>query len=199
MKNVLFALLICCGATAISAQETLSFGPVVGANFAKISNSGPVDTEFNIGFAAGAQLIYSNENNWGLGGAVLYSREGVDVTSGTTEGETNLTYIRIPLKGYLFFRENEDNFRPKIFIGPSIGILLDADAKVGDTKFEVKDAYNTFDLGLTAGAGFNARLSEGTWLNFDLGYTHGLLDVAENGDDGSNRNISAMVGVLFGF
>ena len=69
MRNVLFALLIFLSAiVTASAQETLSFGPVVGVNFAKISNSSEADTEFNTGFAAGAQLTYSNENNWGLGG-----------------------------------------------------------------------------------------------------------------------------------
>ena len=129
----------------------------------------------------------------------MYSREGADATANNIETSTNLTYIRVPLKGYLFFRENEDRFRPKIFIGPSIGFLLDADREVGDDKFEVKDDFNTFDLGLTAGAGFNARLSEsGTWFNFDAGYTHGLLDVAKEGD-GANRTITLTAGVLFGF
>jgi Outer membrane protein beta-barrel domain len=197
MRNSFFAFLLCLSAAALHAQQTLSFGPVLGANFSKISD---VDNaEFNTGLAAGGQLVYSNENNWGLGGALLYSREGVDISAGQFEGETNLTYLRVPLKGYLFFRENEDRFRPKVFIGPSIGILLNAETKVGGNEIEVKDAYNSFDLGLTAGAGFNARLSEsGTWLNLDLGYTHGLVDVAKNGK-GSNRGISAMMGVMFGF
>lgn len=197
MGNPFFALLLCLGAATLQAQQTLSLGPVVGLNFSKISD---VDNaELNTGLAAGVQLVYSNENNWGIGGALLYSREGVDLNAGQLEGETNLTYIRIPLKGYLFFRKNEDRFRPKVFVGPSMGILLNAETKVGGNEVEVKDAYNSFDLGLTAGAGFNARLSEsGAWLNFDLGYTHGLLDVAKAGK-GSNRGISAMIGAMFGF
>ncbi|MBI1226728.1 MAG: outer membrane beta-barrel protein [Bacteroidetes bacterium] len=196
MKNLIIAVLICCSAVAATAQETLSFGPVVGINFSTISDV--KNSEFNTGFAAGGQLIYSNVNNWGVGGAILYSREGVDVQANGVEGATNLTYLRIPLKGYWFFRKNEDRFRPKIFVGPSIGILLDSDAKYGDTEIDIKDTYNTFDLGLMAGAGFNARIAEGTWFNFDAGYTYGLLDVADN-TDGSNRNIGITAGVLFGF
>jgi Outer membrane protein beta-barrel domain len=197
MKNVFFALILSFSAISLQAQQTLSFGPIVGANFSKISDID--NSEFNTGLAVGGQLTYSNENNWGLGVGVLYSREGVDVTSGLLEGETNLTYLRIPLKGYLFFRDNEDRFRPKLFLGPSIGILLDGDSKLGGNEFDVKDNFNTLDLGLMMGVGFNARLSEsGTWLNFDLGYTHGLLNVAENGADGTNRGICATVGFLFG-
>jgi hypothetical protein len=148
--------------------------------------------------AAGGQLTYSNVNNWGIGAAVLYSREGVKVDNRGAEAKTNLTYIRVPLKGYFFFRDNEDNFRPKIFAGPSFGILLDADLKSGDDEVDMGDAYNTFDLGLTAGAGLNARIVEGTWFNLDIGYTYGFLDVAENAD-GSNRGITATAGVAFGF
>ncbi len=197
MKNVFFALMLFFSTLSLQAQQTLSFGPIVGANFSKISDID--NSEFNTGVTAGGQLTYSNENNWGLGVGLLYSREGVDITAGSLEGETNLTYLRIPLKGYLFLRENEDRFRPKLFLGPSIGILLDGDSKLGGNEIDVKDNFNTFDLGIMVGAGFNARLSEsGTWFNFDVGYTHGLLNVAENGADGANRGITATVGVLFG-
>jgi len=196
MRNVFFAALFCLSAAALKAQQTLSFGPVVGANFSKISDVG--GSEFNTGVAAGGQLIYSDVNNWGIGGAILYSREGVDVQSGKTEGSTNLTYLRIPIKGYWFFRKNEDNFRPKIFLGPSFGFLVDADAKFGGDEIDIEGVYNKFDLGLTAGLGFNARISEGIWFNFDAGYTYGLLDVADT-TDGKNRNIGVTAGVLFGF
>ncbi len=199
MKNVFAALILCFGAAAISAQETLSFGPVIGANFSRISDIGNgVDVKFKPGLVAGGQLTYSSVNNWGIGAAVLYSREGVKTDNRGAESKINLTYIRVPLKGYFFFRDNEDNFRPKIFAGPSLGILLDADSKSGDVEVDMGDAYNTFDLGLTAGAGLNARIMEGTWFNLDIGYTYGILDVAENAD-GSNRGITATAGVAFGF
>ncbi len=197
MKNLFFAILLLASANLLNAQQTLSFGPVIGANFATISD---VDgSEFNTGFMGGAQLTYSDVNNWGIGGAILYSREGVDVQVGNVEGATNLTYVRIPVKGYWFFRTNEDRFRPKLFVGPSIGILVDSDAKFNNVEVDIKDTYNTLDLGLTAGLGFNARISEsGTWFNFDAGYTHGLLDVADN-TDSKNRNLSVTAGILFGF
>ena len=199
MKNAISVLLLCLGAAFVSAQETLSFGPVAGANFSRLSDiGGGVDVEFKPGLVAGGQLTYSNVNNWGIGAAVLYSREGVKTDNQDVETKTNLTYIRVPLKGYFFFRDNDDNFRPKIFAGPSFGILLDADSKTGEVETDLGDVYSTFDLGLTAGAGLNARIVEGTWFNLDIGYTYGLLDVAENAD-GSNRGIAVTAGVAFGF
>ena len=114
------------------------------------------------------------------------------------ETSTDLTYLRLPLRGYLFLGKYGDSFRPKFFAGPTIGVLLNAESKYGDNKTDVKSAFNDFDLGLAIGAGFNARIAEATWFNLDACYTHGLLDVAEN-TDGSNRNIGVMAGVLFGF
>ncbi|MBK9018178.1 MAG: PorT family protein [Saprospiraceae bacterium] len=160
MKNLIIVVLVCSCAMAATAQEILSFGPVVGVNFSKISDVN--NSEFNTGFAGGAQLVYSNINNWGLGGALLYSREGLDVQVNEVEGSTDLTYLRLPLKSYLFFGKYGDTFRPKLFAGPSFGFLLNAESEYGDSKVDVKSAYNSFDLGLTVGAGFNARIAEGT-------------------------------------
>ncbi len=196
MKNAFFAILLCACAMAATAQQTLSFGPVAGVNFSTISDVR--NSEFNTGFAGGAQLTYSDVNNWGLGAAVIYSREGVDVEAGGAEASTNLTYLRVPLKGYVFFRKNEDAFRPKIFFGPSLGFLMDSDVKVSGAEIDLEDSYNKFDFGLTAGLGFNARITQGTWFNLDAGYTYGLLDVADNAD-GANRSIGITAGVLFGF
>lgn len=192
MKNAFFSILFCACAAVLNAQETLSIGPVVGINFSKITDVR--NAEFNPGFTGGAQLTYSDINNWGVCAAMLYSQEGVDVGSSGTE----LTYLRIPLKGYWFFRDNEDVFRPKIFAGLSLGLLLDSDVKYGNTEVDVQNSYNGFDLGVSVGAGFNARIATGTWFNFDAGYTHGLLDVADN-FNGKNRNIGVTAGVLFGF
>ena len=196
MKNLIIAVLVCCSAAAVSAQEILSFGPVIGVNFSKISDVN--NSEFNTGFAGGAQLVYSNVNNWGLGGALLYSQEGVAVKVNGQEGSTNLDYLRIPLKAYWFLGKYGDTFRPKLFVGPSIGILLKAESKYAKSEVDVKSSFNSLDLGLTAGAGFNARITEGTWFNFDVNYTYGLLDVAKNAN-GGNRNLGVAAGVLFGF
>ncbi len=200
MKNLLLILLISTIGIRAAAQESISFGPVAGVNFSNISDM-PGTTEHNTGLVLGAQLTHSHINNWGIGVAVLYSKEGVAWNAPAGKTHINQTYLRIPLKGIIFFRGNEDAFRPKIFFGPSFALLLDSDTEIaGGEKFETKDNYKTIDLGLMAGAGFNARLTEGIWLNVDAGYTYGLLDISdESTSEASNRNIGVTAGIAFGF
>lgn len=201
MKNVTIALLLFFCTAGLTAQESISFGPMVGLNFSQISDVKGGSSEHKTGFVAGAQLTHSHINNWGIGAALLYSQEGVDIVQNSQTTEVGLTYLRLPVKGFIFFRDNADSFRPKIFAGPSFAFLLDSETEIEgtDQEVETRDMYNKFDVGLALGAGFNVRLAEGTWLNFDAGYTYGLLDVAESGNDGANRGIAITTGVAFGF
>jgi hypothetical protein len=201
MKNLLFIGLFCLSATVALSQITLSAGPAAGVNYSWISDI-EGDYERTLGLNAGAQLTYSNIQNWGIGLGVFYSQEGVQFENGNQEYETELNYIRVPLKGFIFFRQNDDTFRPKIFLGPSFAFLVDGDVETPSdgtvVKLDSKDYYKTFDLGLLGGLGINIRLAETMWFNFDAGYTYGLLNIAEAGGDHSNRGIHGTVGLAFG-
>ncbi len=63
---------------------------------------------------------------------------------------------------------------------------------------EVKstDVRKSLDLGATLSGGLNIRLAPGTWLNTDLSYYLGLVNVAEEGD-AKNMNLGINVGVTF--
>ncbi len=63
---------------------------------------------------------------------------------------------------------------------------------------DTKHSYNGFDFGLKGSAGVNVRVSPNTWLNTDLRYYHGLLDVSESANAVQNRNLRLNVGLLFG-
>jgi outer membrane protein W len=116
-----------------------------------------------------------------------------------------MNYLRIPLKFQYFFGDLGDNVRPKLFIGPSFAFLMGGKTEVRSgevtTTIDSKDTFENFDVGLHIGAGFNYRLAERTWLNFDVAYTHGLLDVAgsKSGSDAQNRLVNVNLGVAFGF
>ena len=111
----------------------------------------------------------------------------------------------MPLKFQYFFGELGDNFRPKIFAGPSFAFLIGGKSEIraGETTTTIdsKDVFEGFDVGLLGGLGFNYRLAERTWLNFDVAYTHGMLDVAgsKSNSDAKNRLVNVNVGVAFGF
>ena len=128
-----------------------------------------------------------------------YSQEGFRNTIGGLETKTTLHYLRIPLRFDYFFGKMGDDFRPKIYIGPSLGILGKATSEIGSAKVTVTDSYKPFDLGLAVGTGFNYRLAPSTWLNIDVTYTHGLVSIPENGADLKSRGLNIGAGVAFGF
>jgi hypothetical protein len=171
-------------------QSRWSFGPTVGFGHTYIT---PYAENFYPHWNAGMTLTYGPIEWWGFGTEVLYSIEGGRHYH--SEGEQHTTrqhYLRVPLKAMAFFRDYEDDFRPKLSFGPSFGFLL------GTDDSEDLDTEN-FDVGLNGTVGFNYRLNPGTWLNVDLGYYHGLSDVRKgNGVQDYNRHLGVNVGLAFG-
>jgi hypothetical protein len=130
-----------------------------------------------------------------------YSGEGMKTKLRGETATTRLNYVRIPIKLIYFFNNFGNDFRPKIYVGPSLGILAGGETKLflpsGTAKVDSKDLYEDVDLGLLFGTGFNYRIASGTWLNVDLAYGHGFTDIAKTGD-AYNRNFSLNVGLAWG-
>lgn len=197
--------------TVSAWAQVNSLGPAVGINYAWVSNQpDAVDDHGIIAPILGVNYIYSSAEKWGFGVGAFFSQEGVGYDSDVAnlDGKTTLEYIRVPLKGIFFFNTIAYRFRPKAFLGPSLGFLLSAHSKLGDAdriKLEDRNKPNSFDLGITGGVGFNYKLASRTWLNFDLGYTHGLIGLAnsdlnvDRANDTFNRSINATIGISFGF
>lgn len=195
--------LIAAGSLYTTAQAQVhSLGPTVGVNFSNISaiDNSSAQPGLNVGIV----YNYSKHENYGFGLEARYSQEGAKVDYGSVEGYTKLNYLRVPLKFHYFFGEVDNSFRPKIYAGPSLGLLIDGKYKgtIGDQVVDValsRDDYNTFDVGLMGGVGFNYRIKEATWLNFDVAYTHGLIDVTKKASTGLNRNVNINLGIAWGF
>ena len=215
MKKVFFTLLVVTGFVSVNAQN-LSLGPIGSFNHSWITGSGASDNrDFNPSFKAGATITYSIHPHWALGADLLFANEGAKSTTTVanfeTENKVNLNYIRVPLKAIYFFGDLGDKLRPKLYAGPSFGFLVGGKAKT-ETKnttsgvtvkseADSKDFYEGFDFGLTAGAGLNYRIARAIWLNFDVNYTNGFLDVTKNTtvnkSFNANRNLGVAVGVTF--
>lgn len=200
MKKVLFILVAVSIGFYAQAQQS-SLGPSVGFNFAWLSdldNSSPRPS-FNIGLT----YTYSIIQNGGLGVDLRYSEEGTKQEVNGSSLITKLNYVRLPVKFYYFFGQLEDDFRPKVFAGPTLGFLVGGKTEVrsenGTTKVDSKDYFEGFDFGINAGVGFNYRLAEATWLNFGVAYTHGFINVVKSGPESFNRNVNVNLGVAWGF
>jgi hypothetical protein len=205
MKKLFLAGAALIAFASVHAQN-LSLGPTAGFghSWTNTDYGNDVDRKFHASPSIGAKLVYSFVSNWGISADARFASEGTTVKSGGDELRMRANYIRVPIQGIYFFGKYGNAIRPKVSLGPSVGFMVggksayyeDGD-KVSETN--TKDVIKTFDLGLTAAAGANFRLAPNVWLNTDLAYYHGLLDVAKNdGAEARNRNIGINVGVLFG-
>lgn len=213
MKRILLftAGLMIAASTQVSAQASkFSLGPTVGFGHSWTTNM--VNGEFHPSGQVGASLIYSQSEHWGWGGDLAVSSEGY--TMGRTMNNVYTTmsvaplYLRLTPKAYYFFGNYGQSIRPKVYLGPSVAYKLDEMHYVNGTRMDNTsdaiavgtnrsgDVINDWDLGVTAGAGANFRIMPRTWLNTDLGFYQGVLDVTDN--NMLNQNLRVNVGLMFG-
>jgi outer membrane protein W len=195
MKKLLTLLFTICVFAAQS--QNLTIGPKFGANVSTLT--GVDDADFNTGLAAGVFLLYSTNVKLGIGLDAFYSEEGTDTKILDEEINLRLNYMRLNIPVSFFFRDIGDEFRPKVFIGPTLGFLMSAEVENG-SSVDVKDFYNSMDIGALVGLGFNNRITEKTWLNIDASYKYGFIEVRETavGDAQNNHGITISIGIGFG-
>lgn len=202
---LLVAVWLALPGTAAKAQY-YSIGPVAGFGHSWISNT-QTDTRFHPSPSLGIGMVYSRYLHWGFGADLVFSDEGmsyrVAAGSGMSNQSLHALYLRLPMKAYYFFGNYGSTVRPKVYLGPSVGVKIDEASRAGngDLVREKPAMVNAFDLGLQAGAGVNIRIAKKTWLNLDLGYYQGLLDALDDGAGryNTNQNLRLNAGVLFGF
>lgn len=209
--------------SAATAQQYISFGPVVGFDHSGVTNGTMKDvfnvkSNFNPTFHAGFGLIYAKHEHWGFGGEVLFSKEGfkkefTDKILNVGYQETNsVGYIRVPLRAYYFFGKYNQKIRPKVYAGPSFGFKVMGNQKLEAisgttmpnlTAVDHTSDFNPIDLGLQVGFGVNIPISRAIWLNLGLNYYQGLLDAVDDNfvyktGYNMNQNLGIQAGVLFG-
>lgn len=199
------AALFTVGVGSTQAQY-ISLGPVGGFSHNQVTNLGG-NTRFMPSGYLGVGMIYSKDAHWGWGGQLTASAEGysIDGMYGNRATVTPL-YVRLTPRAYYFFGGVNNVVRPKVYLGPSVGVKVAESTDysyglVGDMYMMNRTgSFNTFDVGVNGGAGVNIRLMKATWLNLDAGYTQGLLDVVDDpaGNYNMNQNFAINVGLLFG-
>jgi len=187
-----------------SAAEYISIGPVAGFGVSGVGNMGGTSKFMPSGYL-GIGLVYARNEHWGWGGQLQVAGEGYRVEYNNATVTAMPIYLRMPIRGYYFFGDYRNTIRPKVYLGPSFGLKLgendDNINSTGDHTMAMNTGtFRTFDLGINAGAGVNIKLAKATWLNLDLGYTQGVLDVVKDRADNYNvnHNLDLSVGVLFG-
>jgi len=196
MKNRLFLLGALLSMSLVGyAQPTTSWGPKLGVNFTSYAPKAEV---FDVltGLNAGLFLNHSINSNFGVTFEANYSQMGTKVQNGGNL--ERIHYIQIPALAVYYFGQRGDAFRPKLFAGPYLGILLASTDKGGNELSNGQQVFNTADVGGQIGAGFNFRIKRETWLNTDVRYIRGFGDITkEPSTSYQNVGVNINVGISF--
>lgn len=183
-------------------ESNFSIGVKGGIQTSAFSRFAPINTR--VGWNAGLTMTYSAWEHWGLGGDILYTRTGgyysVVRPTGDTRHTVHTDYVRFVPKVTYFFMDLDDIIRPKLFVGPNLGVLTMARDK--DRNMGLYNEYHPVEIGITAGTGFNLRLARAIWLNVDVEYLIGLNKINKvntyNPNNLRTNSLSGSVGVAFG-
>lgn len=137
---------------------------------------------FKPGIAAGAFLMYSSLNHFGISADVLYSQRGTKYDNGVIKYTQRVNYLEVPVVARYFLTLN-GNFRPNIFVGPSLGIKLNAKRVNGASEVfngENSNDFRNLDLGATGGFQLNWGTGNRQHFLIDARYNLGLSDVQTN-------------------
>ncbi len=153
----------------------------------------------------GGFFTWSNDGWFAVSGELLYSAKGMRTRfDNPFFGEDGVSvlrmdYIEMPILFRVFFID-EGAIRPHASFGPSWGVLVLSRSKI--LKPERGDAISTYDnmhkvdVGLNFGGGVNFRVGNNIWINPEVRYNLGLINVAENNAT-KNGTFSFAVGVGF--
>ena len=180
-----------------ASGQNFSVGPILGLNVSNLS--GDIENNsFKTGFAGGVFANYSITTDFGLTGQLLYSQQGVSSDFGGVESKIRLDYLQVPVLGAYYF--GKDKFRPKVLLGPQFGFLLSAKDKDGNDLDPNGQIFETSDISIVAGLGFNYNLAPKIWLNADVRYNFGTSNISKvAGTELRNQHFAVMVGVSIGF
>lgn len=182
MKSIfttVFSLLLFVGA---ATAQNFNIGIKGGLNAYTITDGNVFDSDLKTGWHLG--LI----GHAHLAEQIALQPELVFSTQGTKN--TSLNYVNIPL---IFQYMYDNGFR--LQAGPQLGILVSAKSKINSLEVNVKDDYESIDLGISVGMSY---VNPATDFGVDIRYNHGLTSINKN-DVSNVYNRGFQLGVFYLF
>ena len=193
------------------AQQRFSAGPRLGLNLSNYWGNAD-NMKFKPGLAAGAFLMYSSLNHFGISADVLYSQRGTRYDNGVVKFTQRVNYLEIPVLAR-YFLTLSGNFRPNVFIGPSLAVKLNAKRVNGEynggglavpVNAENSNDFRDLDLGAVGGFQLNWGVGNRQRFLIDARYNLGLSDVQTNlpnlwGRRSSLQNSTITLALGYGF
>ena len=172
MKKIFLSIAVISAITISSKihAQGVGVGIKAGANFANQSIT-DISTDSKTGFVGGAYVVIAFSEKWGIQPELLYSSQGSELPSGTSEFD----YMAIPV----LLR-----WKPLSVLsfeaGPQFGRLVSAKSSGVDIEDQVKSS----DFGLAVGATVHLPLG----FNAGLRYVWGFTNVSDLQNDTEVKN-----------
>lgn len=169
----LMTLVTLIGMIAVAqAQQEIRFGIKGGLNIASISGEDLENTDARTSFHGGVMVEIPISEKFSFQPEYLYSSIGIKEND--ENAELKLNYLTLPLMAKYYVA---DKF--SLEVGPQIGLLLSADAKVeGEGEGDVEELFKNFDAAINFGVGY--KLDNG--LNFGARYNLGIMKIFDSND-----------------
>lgn len=204
MKNnltiLLMVLIMPIGVIAQSEESpNFSYGPKVGINVSNAKYAGEgnpyVDTKSLVGFHVGVFARYLFLRSMAARLELLYSQKGSRWDYDGSSYQERLNYFDVPL---LF--EYQIIEMLSLVLGPQFGFLMSAnqfEVDNKDNKFDMKEYYNTMDIGLVFGAEVQLFLNFHLALRYILGLSSATNEESY-GEKWKNNMFQVSIGYSFG-
>lgn len=185
-STLLVFLFVSCCLSSTFAQQRFTAGPRIGLNMSNYWGNAD-HMSFKPGLAAGGFLMYSSLNHFGISADVMYMQRGAKYDDGRYKFTQHVNYLEIPVVAR-YFLTLSGNFRPNVFVGPSLGIKLNAKRTDGQVlsgpatviNNDNTQDFNSLDLGATGGFQLNWGMGNRQHFLIDARYNLGLSNVQSN-------------------
>jgi len=190
-----------------NAQEKGNFevGFNAGFNGSLVSDENN-SSDSRSGFNVGVSGEYYFSRSWGIKAKVIYDQKGydnsiitiTDYANGTVNYSTNynLNYITVPVMANWHFGSKKNWY---LNFGPYVGFLVNA--KESRFDFDVKNAFETTDVGLAYGIGVKIPVSEYLKIFIEFDGQGGFTNIFKDPyfDNTTNSRGALNVGLNFMF
>jgi hypothetical protein len=190
MKRTITTLVSLLIFITVSYAQHFNIGIKGGLNAYTITNDNVFENDLKTGLHLGLIGHAHLSGQIALQPEILYSAQGSRYTMSGNKVNLNLNYINVPL---IFQYMYDNGFR--LQAGPQLGVLVSAKSKSNNSEYDVKDDFETIDLGIGVGVSY---VNPATDFGVDVRYNHGLTNISKN-DNSALYNRGFQLGVFYLF
>lgn len=191
IKLFFCCLLLLLGSVGVAqerAMGAIEIIPNIGATGSNIYGEDVEDTDNRYGFQGGVLVEYYLNSRWSLRSGLSYFNMGAQ----DDYIELKLDYVNIPLNANWHFGSTR---KWNLNFGFTPGFLVKADSE----GIDVKEMFQSFQLGFSYGIGYKLEISQNFCLLIDYQGVVGLTNIIDESDvsDAMNTGSSINLGAVF--